>query len=384
MKRRGGRRILFAVGSLAVGGTESQVVMLVDGLVARGWTVSVLALEKSGALIAKLEQAGVRVLDGGYRASARPWLKVLLLALCEIRLFRHALIDRPDVIHSFLPLSNFMSALAGRLAFVPLVITSRRGLGRHQERYPPSRWLDRIANALSDVVTANSQAVALDTQIRDGYDISRIVVIPNGLDFSHIAAAGDHRDQTRSELGLSTSDIAIVMVANLIPYKGHPELIEAFARVAAGDSRLKLLLIGEDRGIMQNLIDDARRHGVVERINLMGQRADVPRLLGAMDIGVLASHEEGFSNALLEKLVAGLPVVATSVGGTPEALEGMPDCFLVKPHDAEDLARGLKAAIGRLGADDANRNIRQQRVRERYSVGAMVDAYERLYEQRRS
>jgi glycosyltransferase involved in cell wall biosynthesis len=98
-----------------------------------------------------------------------------------------------------------------------------------------------------------------------------------------------------------------------------------------------------------------------------------------MDLGVMSSHEEGFSNALLEKLAAGLPVVATNVGGNPEALENMPNCVLVKPQDAEDLARGLALAIGQLGADEPDRAIRRRLVRERYSVDAMVDAYERLY-----
>jgi glycosyltransferase involved in cell wall biosynthesis len=103
-------------------------------------------------------------------------------------------------------------------------------------------------------------------------------------------------------------------------------------------------------------------------------------LLSAMDIGVLASHEEGFSNALLEKLAAGLPVVATDVGGNPEALEGMPDCVLVKPEDAEDLSRGLASLINQLAGAAAGREMRRRLVRERYSVDAMVDAYERLYE----
>jgi glycosyltransferase involved in cell wall biosynthesis len=82
---------------------------------------------------------------------------------------------------------------------------------------------------------------------------------------------------------------------------------------------------------------------------------------------------------LLEKLAAGLPVVATDAGGNREALTGMPDCVLVRPHDAEDLARGLKEVIGSLAADDRNRKIRQRSIHERYSVDAMVDAYERIY-----
>jgi glycosyltransferase involved in cell wall biosynthesis len=242
------------------------------------------------------------------------------------------------------------------------------------------KWLDWTANALSHRITANSQAVARDTEARDGYDLSRIVVIPNGLDFSRFDSVDRCRDETRNKLRLSKSDVAIAMVANLIPYKGHQELIEAFSRVGDDKSRLRLFLIGRDEGMARDLMDTARRLGVADRIALMGQRSDVSLLLSAMDIGVLASHEEGFSNALLEKLAAGLPVVATDVGGNPEALEGMPDCVLIKPEDADDLSRGLASLINRFAATAAGRETRQRLVRERYSVDAMVDAYERLYE----
>jgi glycosyltransferase involved in cell wall biosynthesis len=259
------------------------------------------------------------------------------------------------------------------------VMTSKRSLGRHQDRDPRFKWLDRVANKLSHVVTANSQAVAKDTDARDGYDVSRIVVVHNGVDFVRLDQARHHRSETRIALGLGGEDIAIAMVANLIPYKGHSELITGFARIAAQDPRLKLFLIGRDDGIGQALAESANHLGVSDRINLMGPRSDVPTLLSAMDLGVMASHEEGFSNALLEKLAVGLPVVATDVGGNPEALRDMPDCILVKPQDADDLARGLAEAIGRLGADGQNSKIRQRLVRDRYSVDAMVDAYERLY-----
>jgi glycosyltransferase involved in cell wall biosynthesis len=372
-------RILFVVGSLTIGGAEGQLVMLAERLKIRGWMVDVFLLEKSGLLVERLQQAGIPVRDGGYRFHRNKIRKSIDICLCQMRLLWRIQRSRSDVVHGFLPLTNFMGALAGRMALVPTVMTSKRALGLHQDRDPKFKWLDRVANALSHVVTANSRAVASDTEARDGYDVSRIVVIPNGLDFTRLDQARGHREEMRSELGLSESDIAIVMVANFIPYKGHRELVEAFARIAADDPRLQLFLIGKDRGIAQDLMNTARRLGVANRINLMGQRSDVPMLLSAMDIGVLASHEEGFSNALLEKLAAGLPVVATNVGGNPEALEGMPDCILVEPQDPDDLARGLTEAIGNLGADDQKREIRQSRIRERYSVDAMVDAYERLY-----
>jgi glycosyltransferase involved in cell wall biosynthesis len=379
MLRRG--RILFVVGSLAVGGAESQLVMLAERLKMRGWSIVVFPLLRSGPLLKQLEQAGIHVSDGGYNP-ASPTKIGMFINLCksQARLIWCLLRARPDVVHGFLPLTNFMSAVAGRIACIPKIITSKRALGRHQDHSPIFKWLDWTANALSHKITANSQAVARDTQARDGYDLSRIVVIPNGLDFSRFDGVAHCRDEMRNKLGLSKSEVAIATVANLIPYKGHQELIEAFSRVGHDKSRLRLFLIGRDQGMAQDLMDSARRLGVANRIDLLGQRSDVSLLLSAMDIGVLASHEEGFSNALLEKLATGLPVVATDVGGNPEALEGMPDCILIKPEDAEDLSRGLASLISRLAATAAGRETRQRLVRERYSVDAMVDAYERLYE----
>jgi glycosyltransferase involved in cell wall biosynthesis len=372
------RRILFVVGSFTFGGAERQLAMLAGRLVARGWTVSVMGLEKDGPLIEVLERSGIKVLDGGYRHSAR-YLRFPRLMLCAARLITSALTMRPTVLHGFLPIPNFLGAVAARIAFVPLVVTSKRGLGTHQDRHPHQRWTDRAANALSDIITANSSAVADDAQLREGYDVSRIVVIPNGLDFASFDNLQQHRDRVRQELGLLASDVAIVCVANLIPYKGHRELIDAFARVASTDGRLKLFLIGEDRGIAADLSSQAVGLDMTGRIAFLGRRSDVPRLLSAMDVGVVPSHEEGLSNALLEKLAAGLPVAATNIGGNPEALEGMPGCVLVRPRDAEDLAQGLRGIISVHGVNDCSPLMRRRLVRDRYSVDAMVDAYEQLY-----
>jgi glycosyltransferase involved in cell wall biosynthesis len=372
-------RVLLVVSSMEFGGAEGQVAMLAERLKARGWAVDVFLLHKTGTLVEHLERAGVLVDDGGYPPKGSKIRKAIGICLCQARLIRRIWRWRPDIVHGFLPITSFMSAVAGRLNFVARVIISKRSLAKYQDREPKFKWLDRLANALADTVTANSEAVARATEARDGYDASRILVVYNGLDFERLDKARPHREETRAALSLSGQDIAVGMVANLIPYKGHRELIEAFASVAARDPRLKLFLIGRDDGIGQTLTESAARLGVADRVNLMGPRSDVPRLLSAMDIGVLSSHEEGFSNALLEKLAAGLPVVATDVGGNPEVLKGMPGCVLVRPQDAGDLARGLSDAIGGLGTDDSNRKVRQDLVRERYSVDAMVDAYERMY-----
>ena len=129
-------KILIVLGTLVVGGTESQVALLAEGLTKRGWSVEIYLLEKAGSLIGRLEAAGVPVIDGGHRSAdrriVRRWSRLIA---SEARLVWRVVRSRPDVVHCFLPLTNFMGALAGRLGFVT-VVTSRRALGNHQDRPP--------------------------------------------------------------------------------------------------------------------------------------------------------------------------------------------------------------------------------------------------------
>ena len=398
--RRRRRGVLFVIGTLDLGGTESQLVLLARELKKRGWRVEVFALSQGGVLVEPLNRAGIRVLHGIHRpnpspaspASAtadvkssvapktRPSVKAMLvLGAAATSLVVRIALTRPRAVHAFLPLTNFLGAVAGRIALAPLVITSRRGLGNHQERWPRLKRMDRIANRLSHVVVANSHAVAADTAARDGYDLGSIKVIPNGLDLTRLEDVGHRRDETRRRLGLKSGEVGIVIVANLIPYKGHSDLIEAFARASQKRPALRLFLAGQDRGIGPALTEQARRFGVGSKVQLLGMQDDVPGLLAGMDVGVIASHEEGFCNALIEKLAAGLPVVATNVGGNPEAVSAMPGCVLVEPRDPADLARGLIAVVDGLPESAADREFRQRTMRQRYSTEAMVDAYERLY-----
>lgn len=123
-------KILMVLGTLCVGGTESQVTLLAEGLTRRGWSVEIYLLEKAGALVGRLESAGIPVIDGGHKSTDRlmvlRWSRLIESEAC---LFWRIVRSRPDVVHCFLPLTNFMGALAGRLGFVT-VVTSRREIGR--------------------------------------------------------------------------------------------------------------------------------------------------------------------------------------------------------------------------------------------------------------
>lgn len=352
--------------------------MLATALASRGFPVRVFALEAGGPLGLDLQRGGVEVVDGGYDSSASVLWRLALLVRAQWRLAVNVLRWRATVVHAFLPLAGLLTVVAGRLCRIPRVIVARRALGTHQERYRFWGAIDRMVSRLAHVVTANARAVADDTARREGVPASKIRVIPNGLEPSRFELREGGREEVRSALGLRTADIAIVCLANLIPYKGHSDLVEAFGRLALKRPETRLFLIGSDRGIGASLQVQASGLGIASQVVALGHRDDVPDLLGAMDLAVLASHEEGLSNAILEYLAAGLSVVATEVGGTSEILAGLPGCRLVRPHDVD----GLATALLDLASEDntqEHRDLRKQSVTRRFSADAMVERHIELY-----
>jgi glycosyltransferase involved in cell wall biosynthesis len=371
-------RILFVIGSLAVGGTEKQLVLLAQQLVRRGWQVDIFCVDIDGPLRSEVLKSGLRLHSAGWNSRFPRWRRNLLMVYSQCRLIGLALRLRPDVLHCFIPLTNFMGALAGWLARVPKVITSRRALGNHQAGHWLWRYADRIANHFSTHILANSQAVATDTLARDRPDPTKLSVIYNGIDTLPFRVQPE-RDAVRERMGFDRNRIVIGCIGNLIPYKGHTDLISAFALAGAGDPRLALVIVGEDRGIGEDLMRQAETLGVAPRVSLLGRRADVPALLDAFDVAVLPSHEEGFSNALLEMLCAGPPVIATAVGGNVEAMAGMDGCILVPPGNPAGLSAAIRRVVATL-PEDPNLALRRRALIEaRYSVAAMIDNHERIY-----
>ena len=370
--------VLFVIRSLGVGGAERQMQLLVGRLHACTYCCHVYSLESGGPLKSWFEDLGVPVFSGGLKkgdVTSAPWK--LLLAECRLLKVIHCV--KPSVIHSFLPLITFMGAVSGRLARVPLVIASRRAMGTHQERYPALRPLDWIANRLSHCVTVNSRAVWRDTVRRDKADPSKLVLIYNGADTAPFEAAQSHRDSARRGQGIRADAKVMISIANLIPYKGHADLIHAAIEVIRRFPDALFLLVGEDRGIRKDLEQKVSRFGIGQSFRFLGRRNDVPALLAASDISVLPSHEEGFSNVILESMAAGLPVVATDVGGNREAVMDGITGWLVPPRDPGAMAeRILDLLIDRGKAESWGRRG-QDRVKEAFTIDMMVEAHMNLY-----
>lgn len=379
MRGKTEKKALFVIGTLGVGGAEQQMVALIEGLCRRGWQCAVFVLDDSGPLRSRLEALDVPIHSVNFFGRRSAIAKVFALQHGLLRLTLLALGWRPRLLQAYLPLTNLMGALAGRLAFVPLIITCRRGLGTHQEQHPYWFALDRVANALSHVVTCNSCAVGKDTIARDGIRPKKLALIRNGHDFSRFDPYFP-RAAIRNELGLRPDALVIVTVGNLIPYKGHADLLDAMAILCRTVWRpLRLCIAGRDDGIGKDLRRKAMDLGLADKVVLLGGRSDVPRILAAADIFVLPSHEEGSSNALLEAMAMGLPIVATDVGGNAEALERGQFGLLTPARDPPKLATALQTVLSDMDAAQARGREAARHVRAMYGVEHMVDMHERLY-----
>ena len=303
------------VGTLNRGGTERHILLLGSALAARGHRVTVICLSSAGHQGADARAAGIRVAEIGiprlYRSSLfRPsWLRRQLLPAVQ-RLRGILRETSPDVVHCFLYRGYLIGVPTARSVGVPVVISSRRSLTAAAARIRLLGPWERVCDRLADAVVCNSAAVLKDAIAHSGLPRRKAVVIYNGVRLpAEVKPPGGQAKR-------------IVIVANLIPYKGHGVALVAFARVRLAlptvAARLQFAGAGPAE---QTLRARARELGIDGEVDFLGSVADVPALLAECSFTVLPSLTEGMPNAVLESLAHGRPVVASAVGGVPEILD---------------------------------------------------------------
>jgi glycosyltransferase involved in cell wall biosynthesis len=183
----------------------------------------------------------------------------------------------------------------------------------------------------------------------------------------------------RARLGVAADATVALYVANLLSYKGHEVLLEAMRTIVDRAPGAKLLLAGE--GPMRDAIEAKRRAlGLDKNVVLLGVRSDVPALLAVADLVVHPSFQEGFSNAILEAMAAAKPVVATAVGGNPEAVVDGETGILVPPHDPVALANAMERLINEPVLAKKMGEAGRQRVIQEFRIEDAVARYAALYE----
>jgi len=367
-------RVLHLIGTLAAGGTEGQVAMLASRMANDGFVTKVVCLEAGGPHRARLEADGVPVAIVGYEGF-RIFRHPLRTTGHLLRLVREVRKFKPDVLHAHLFWAYVLAPFAARLAGVPHVVASRRGLGVFRRSIPPS-WLalERKATELTELIVANSEAVRRDVLSSEGVPPGKVIVIHNGIDLGRFGAARP----ARQDLGLAERAPVAITVANLIVYKGHTHLLRAWEAVTLTVPNAILLLVGEGpaRGDLEREVA-ARNLG--RNVRFLGSRTDIPPLLASADLLVHPALEEGFCNAILEGMAAGKAVVATDVGGNREAVVDGETGLLVPAGDSGSLAQ---AVVGLLREEERREALGQagrMRAERLFGTDAMARRYEELY-----
>jgi glycosyltransferase involved in cell wall biosynthesis len=269
--------------------------------------------------------------------------------------------------------SNYYGRLAAILARVPIRVITVHGVfeaQKHSTR-PMMRVMDR-----SNIATITVSSAVKDVLVSNGCNPNRIVIITNGVEMPPIPTPGE-REQCRSDLGLSPSTPIVSIVARLVPLKRHIDLLHALKAMPGEYSNTHLLIVG-DGPERPSLETATKTLELNERVHFLGLRNDTENILKAVDIAVLCSDHEGLPLSLLESMAAGLPIVASNVGGVPEII-GAENGILIPARDVEALRLALQTLLAapqqRLAMGMQNR----EKIALNYSSAAMTRQLETFY-----
>ncbi len=285
--------------------------------------------------------------------------------------------ERPDIVHGYLFWAYVLGTFAARAARVPRVVSSRRSLGNFKAGKLHYLLLERLSNAMTSLVIANSRAVRADAMRQEKLPPRKVIVIYNGVDSSQFRATAPAA--LVEDLQLQDAEPVVTVVANFIDYKGHGFFFDAWRRVAATVPSAVAILVGDgpERAKWEGRI---MADALGSSVRFVGSRRDIPAILALTDIVVHPSLEEGFSNAILEAMAAGRPVVATAVGGNTEAIQDGRTGILVPARDSEALAAAILILAREPGRAREMGSAGRERVARHFSVEQMVRSYESVYE----
>jgi glycosyltransferase involved in cell wall biosynthesis len=373
-------RVLFVVGNFVAGGAERHLLELWRRMDRTRFEVEIACFRREGQFSAEVADLGwpVHELGVGRRLYGPAGVRALARLANQVRRFR------PDVIHGYLFGPNLLAVLAGRLCGVRAVVVAKRNVDAFET--PRQRAMQRWIHRSATHVTAVSEAVA-DTVAAMGVPRERITVIPNGVDTARFlapvsAANGGARRASLPERWPFDGDGTPLVgsVGCLAARKDYATLLDALALLGARGIPFRAALVGDgpERAALEARIVAL---GLEDRVRLLGERADVERLLPEMDVFVLSSREEGIPNALLEAMAAGRAAVATAVGGTPEVLRDGETGWLVPPGSPGALADALADVLAR--PEEARRRgaAARRMTEEHMSIDAMTRRHESFYAQ---
>jgi glycosyltransferase involved in cell wall biosynthesis len=361
------RSIVCLITGLNRGGAETQLVLLLEALMARGWDVQVVTMLAGGVLQADLLQRHIKVSSLNMRRGIPD-------ARAVPRLLKILREDRPAILHMHMVHANLLGRFCRLFCSVPVVVSTvhTSTAGR--------QWNDicyRLSDWLTDITTIISQAAAERYISVGAVPARRLKVIPNGIPVDRFQSGAEVRQRIRTELKVEDKLVWLAAGRFEAP-KDYPNLLHAMSRLSPSNNILLIAGDGPLRASMEALADSL---GISDKVRFLGFRTDVPELMAAADAYVMSSAWEGLPMGLLEASASALPIVATDVGGNREIVrDGIsgtlvpakrPEALAEAMRQIEELSADLRRSMGLAG---------REHVEKHYSLSSVVDRWEQLYE----
>jgi glycosyltransferase involved in cell wall biosynthesis len=327
----------------------------------------------------KLEKAAIRwVLLPSLTREVHP-IKDAQALWQLIRLFRH---ERPALVHTHTSKAGVLGRVAAWIARVPVVVHTPHGHVFYGHFGPFRSWLflqiERVLSAITDRLIALTDAERQDHLDRSVGKADRFAVVPSGIDRERFGRARAQGKQQPDWFGCPPDALVVGSVGWLTDIKGHEYLITAVAKLKQDFPSLHLVIIGSgDRH--DDLLQQAESAGLRDAVHFLGHRDDIEVCLGGMDLFVLPSLNEGMGRALIEAMAAGLPVIASRVGGIPAVISHERTGLLVPPRDADALAEALRRLLNRPEWAKQLGVAASHSVDSRYGSVSMVYAIESIF-----
>jgi len=372
--------VLRVITWLPVGGIERRLAAILPRLDKNRFDVSVVCLRERGPIADTLEQSGIPVHCIPFRSR---WDPRALYRLTELMKSQ-----RVDIVHSHMYRSNVPATVAARMAGIRHIWCQVHNVDTWETRR--QAWMDRFLSRWREGMVAVSERVKSDIGEKLGLPGGRIRVIYNGIDHERFASAQESRAGLRHDKKVTGRDIVFLFAARLVEQKRCTDFLEAFGKLHVETSkfqddpdesrkppRARAWILG-DGPLMSALQSQASQLPDPTTVNFLGGKDDVERYMAAADVLVLPSTREGFSNAVIEAMAAGLPIIASDVGGNAEAVEDGKEGIIIPPLQVE----GLTCAMRRMLMEHQTRSSMSAAARvkaQRFSLDTMLHETEQLY-----
>ncbi len=356
--------IAFCITGLQPGGAERALVQIVTRLNRDRWAPVVYSLTGTGPLVNNLRAAGI------------PTEILEVHSAWDVRIIwklAHKLkIQKPLLLQTFLFHANLAGRLAGKLAGIPHIVS---GIRVSEKRKNGHLLLDRLTSRLVDLHVCVSQSVA-DFSIQQGkLPASKVVVIPNGVDFELFDSA---EPLDLSSWGIPPDAKVVLFVGRLDPQKAPHDLLTAFERFSRQAADFHLLFVGEGP-LKAELLQRAVALSCAERIHFSGWHAQVPQLMKAATCLVLPSLWEGMPNVVLEAMASGLPVISTRVDGVCELIRDGEQGTLVATGEPAEIQQALNNLDTQTARFIEMAEAAQALVKNEFTWTSIADRYDRIY-----